>query len=389
MTDAITGSFHNPFAEQIAALRLRMANLVGTVKWDDLVHAQHDRAFMVAGAMKADLLDDLAKAVLRSIEEGTGLEAFRKDFRSIVEKHGWHGWTGEGTAKGEAWRTRVIYRTNMATSYAAGRMAQLVAGKFAYWVYFHGNSKEPRHQHLAWDGIALPPDHPFWKTHYPPNGWGCSCYASGARTAAGVKRLGGNPDKPLPDGWQAMDPRTGTEVGISKGWGYAPGASVAQDVVALRDKLEVLSEPIATNLIQSLLTATPFDTWFAAPSGVFPMARLSEGDAALVGSNQRVAVMSAESAEKQLAHHPDLNPADYARVQEVVDHPTLRVQQDPRRLMFIQEVPDAGGYVLVVKAVVEKGELFIVSFRRMSRDEATRDRDIRTLLGKGGLVKEG
>ena len=68
---------------------------------------------MVAGATKADLLADLAAAVDRAIVEGTGLEVFKRDFRGIVEKHGWHGWTGEGTAKGEAWRMRTIYRTNM------------------------------------------------------------------------------------------------------------------------------------------------------------------------------------------------------------------------------------------------------------------------------------
>ena len=28
--------------------------------------------------------------------------------KALVEKNGWHGWTGEGTAKGEAWRTRVL-----------------------------------------------------------------------------------------------------------------------------------------------------------------------------------------------------------------------------------------------------------------------------------------
>ena len=95
-------------------------------------------------------------------------------FREIVERRGWHGWTGEGTKAGEAWRTRVIYRTNMRTSYMAGRYAQLTEGNYAFWVYFHGGSVEPRLDHLSWNGIALPPGHPFWAAHFPPNGWGCS-----------------------------------------------------------------------------------------------------------------------------------------------------------------------------------------------------------------------
>ena len=228
--------FRRPFAEQVAAYRLRLRNLVPTARWDDLRRAEHDRAFMVAGALLADLLADLAAAVDRGVTQGTTLEDFRRDFRAIVEARGWHGWTGEGTAKGEAWRTRVIYRTNMATSYAAGRMAQLVAGDFAFWVYRHGGSREPRIQHLGWNGVALPPDHPFWVDHAPPNGWGCSCYVVGARTAAGVKRVGGDPAKALPEGWQKRDPKTGAPEGIDKGWDYAPGASAATTIQALAEK---------------------------------------------------------------------------------------------------------------------------------------------------------
>ena len=236
MAGGIAADLKKPFAQQIAAFRLRLENLVGTTAWDDLSRAQHDRAFMVAGAMKADLLADLAASVDRAVSEGGTLESFRKDFRGIVERHGWHGWTGEESARGQAWRTRVIYKTNMATSYAAGRLAQLREGKFAFWVYRHGGSLEPRLDHLSWNAVALEPDHPFWATHYPPNGWGCSCYVVGARTAAGVRRLGGNPDKALPEGWQAISPKTGAPVGIDKNWDYAPGASVAEDITALAEK---------------------------------------------------------------------------------------------------------------------------------------------------------
>ena len=34
-----------------------------------------------------------------------------------------------------------------------------------------------RHEHAAWHGVILPVDHEWWKTHYPPNGWNCRCYA--------------------------------------------------------------------------------------------------------------------------------------------------------------------------------------------------------------------
>ncbi|MFZ5749908.1 MAG: phage minor head protein [Pseudomonadota bacterium] len=253
MAEPLSAAFRLPFAQQIAAFRLRLGNLVGTARYDDLVKAEHDRAFMVAGAMKADLLADLAAAVERTIAEGGTLEAFRRDFRAIVERHGWHGWTGEGTRRGEAWRTRVIYRTNMATSYAAGRHAQLVEAGYGWWVYHHSGAEHPRLDHLSWDGLVLPAGHEFWKTHYPPNGWGCGCYVSGARSERGARRLGGNPDKPLPEGWNRRDPRTGEPPGIGKGWGYAPGASVAGEVATLAaSKIGDLPAPIGSDFGSSI-----------------------------------------------------------------------------------------------------------------------------------------
>jgi len=236
-SSTLSGAFRRPFNEQIAFFRRKLGRLVPTRRWTDLEHAGHDSAFMVAGAIKADLLSDLAAAVDRAIAEGTSLETFRKDFRAIVARSGWHGWAGEDTAAGRAWRTRTIYRTNAATSYAAGRHAQLTAGGYAFWVYRHGNSQEPRIVHLGWDGLVLEPGHAFWATHYPPSGWGCSCYVLGARSARAAIRLGGNPDKKLQPGWDRINPRTGAPIGIGKGWGYAPGASVSPVVHAMAEKI--------------------------------------------------------------------------------------------------------------------------------------------------------
>ncbi|QBF31504.1 phage minor head protein [Thalassococcus sp. S3] len=230
MSEAVRATLRRPFPEQVAAFRTRLGNLVPTSAWDDLDRNAHDRAFVVAGATKQDLLADLGAAVDRAISEGTGFEAFKKDFRSIVEKHGWHGWTGEGTERGENWRMRVIYQTNMRTSMAAGRLAQLRDGQFRFWVYRHSGAENPRLLHLSWDGLVLPADHPFWATHYPPNEWGCGCYVRGARTERGARRVGGDPDKALPDNWNRIDPKTGTPPGIGKGWDYRPGDTADQAV---------------------------------------------------------------------------------------------------------------------------------------------------------------
>lgn len=249
---AVAGVVRRPFTEQVAFFRGKLGNLIPTERWDDISRAQHDTGFMVAGAQKADLLMDLGVAVDRGMTEGKSLEAFRKDFRAIVERRGWHGWTGEGTKGGEAWRTRTIYRANASTSYAAGRYAQLVAGNFPLWVYKHGGSREPRPEHLALDGICLPPDHPFWKIWYGPSDWGCTCYALGARSARAARRLGGDPDKPLPEGWDVLDPRKGTPAGVGKGWDYAPGESVAPIVQASAEKIRHWDYRIAKGFMEDV-----------------------------------------------------------------------------------------------------------------------------------------
>ena len=97
MNSPLPFGFNTPFAEQLAFFRAKL-NLP-TERWDDIKRAAHDRAFIVAGAGKADLLNDLKRAVDKAIEKGTGLDEFRRDFKQIVFNRGWTGWTGEGTRR--------------------------------------------------------------------------------------------------------------------------------------------------------------------------------------------------------------------------------------------------------------------------------------------------
>jgi uncharacterized DUF497 family protein len=86
--------------------------------------------------------------------------------------------------------------------------------------------------------------------------------------------------------------------------------------------------------------------------------------------------------EKQLREHPELLPADYALVQRAILSPTHVVQDTPQSLRYILVEPNSerGGVVTVVQATRTGRGLFIVSLRRLSRDEAERDRTIRALL---------
>jgi len=226
-TSSLNVGFGTPFQAQIDFLRQKLR--LPTERWDDIQRSAHDRAFIVAGAAKADLLADLHQAVIDRATDGAGLKAFQRDFKDIVSKHGWTGWTGEGTKAGEAWRTRVIFQTNMATSYAAGRYRQMtdpeVVKLHPFWRYIHSDSVlHPRAEHLAWHGVTLPVEHPFWKTHFAPNGWGCQCRITSVSRKEGLASVQAGLGEP-PEGWDKVDPKTGAQVGIDKGFDYAPGAN--------------------------------------------------------------------------------------------------------------------------------------------------------------------
>jgi Phage Mu protein F like protein len=227
-----------PFGEQIAFVRGKVN--VPTATWRDVWRDAHDTSFMVAGAYKADLLADFRAAIDKVIADGVTLETFRKDFDQIVASHGWSYNGGRG------WRTRVIYETNLRASYQAGRFAQmtdpdLLAAR-PFWRYVHNDFvAHPRPEHLAWDGLVLRHDDPWWQAHWPPNGWGCRCRVfpeserSLARRGLSVdeapatryvtKRIGAN--GPAPQSVRVPE-------GIDPGWDYTPGRTVAEQV---RNKL--------------------------------------------------------------------------------------------------------------------------------------------------------
>ena len=216
-----------PFLEQIEYFKQKQKK--PTRRWQDAMHGDHDRAFVVAGAMDDALIADFQTSIASAIKDGTTLREFRKDFDKIVTNHGWD-------YKGKrGWRTRVIFETNIRTSYMAGRLAQMrdpnVVKKRPYWEYRHAVlriPKNPRKAHKSWYGLILPHDDPFWREHFPPNDWLCSC---GIRTLAerDLKRMGKDgPDEAPPVTMVShTDKATGITTalpeGVGYGWNYQPG----------------------------------------------------------------------------------------------------------------------------------------------------------------------
>lgn len=224
-----------PFAEQIEFFR-RKLNLP-TNAWTDIYTREHDHAFVVAGANRDALVQDFRQAVEKVIAEGGTLEQFRKDFDRIVASHGW-SYNG-----GRNWRSRVIYETNLRSSYMAGRYEQLqqVKATRPYWQYIHSDAvAHPRPHHQAWNGLVLHADDPWWQQHFPINAWGCQCSVR-ALSERDLQRLGkSGPDQAPP---VVMETRTigqrspgGARVvqvpqGIDPGFEYIPGKARLESAI--------------------------------------------------------------------------------------------------------------------------------------------------------------
>jgi len=89
--NAIKGTFKTPHAGQSRFMREKVN--VPTAHYDDIKGEEHDVAFVVAGAMKADLLADFHAAVNRAASDGKSRQWFRQQFEGIANRNGWTGFT--------------------------------------------------------------------------------------------------------------------------------------------------------------------------------------------------------------------------------------------------------------------------------------------------------
>jgi hypothetical protein len=233
-----------PPAEAISYFRQKTN--IPTRTWTDLWEGAHVRAWSVAGVQANDMLADIRTAMDKAIAQGTTLDEFRRDIAPLMTRLGWQG-------KGyQAWRTRVVYETNLSTAYAAGRYAEMtdpdVLAMRPFWRYRHSGAKHPRLNHKAWDGLVIEASSPWWQTHYPPNGWGCGCFVQ----AIGPRQLQAS-GKDAPDPAPKVELRSWTDpvsgekrevpIGIDPGWGYNVGASWTQGVVPR--ELQAPAPPLA------------------------------------------------------------------------------------------------------------------------------------------------
>lgn len=359
----------------------------------DVWQAEHQAAFTVAKAMQLDLLREIREQVDAAIELGIPFEEFRDALKPNLVKRGWWGrammpdpLTGEvkEVQLGSTRRLKVIYDTNLRQAHAEGQWARIQEAKesLPFLMYDHTPSEHERKEHAAWDGLVLRVDDSWWLSHYPVRAWGCKCRVIqlGQRQ---LDRMGTKVGTaPAEQHQDYVNKRTGETqripVGVDPEFAYPPGGRRENLVGFLGERLERLQTDLRPPSAR-MLARDAFAAWADKPVGNWPIGVLPAAHVAALGIQTDVVRLSADTMAKQLREHPEILAEEYRHVQDALDR-GMPIRESDKALLFLLE--DAG-YVTVVKATQSGRAAFMTSFRRLSSEEAKREREIQRLLKKG------
>lgn len=194
-----------------------------TFDWHEMRGEAHTKAFTVAGVIKAEVLEDIKKALLEAEKEGLSYGQFKSLIIPTLQKRGWYGrkevTRPDGSVKkvdlSLPWRLKTIFNTNMRTSMMAGRYKQMMDAVRTrpYWKYLAVEDSRTRESHKVLSGKIFRYDDPIWNTHFPPNGWGCRC-----------RVLSISKDEFEKKGYHLSDGKTARQLApIPPEWAYNPG----------------------------------------------------------------------------------------------------------------------------------------------------------------------
>lgn len=368
-----------------------------TWNWYEQLADVHARMFTVAKAARMDVLTSIRGEVDRAINEGISRDEFIKTLTPRLQKLGWWGKQiavdSSGNAKeiqlGSARRLSLIYDVNTRVAYNSGRYAQMMntVDSFPYWQYVAVMDGRTRPEHAALNLLVFRYDDPFWKTHYPPNGWLCRCRVR-ALSEERMKALGLKTSY----GASFLDTRT-VDAGIDEttgevfqttvttfnngrvkmtpdvGWSYNPGsAAFGTDQSLIRKLVEVQDPDLRQQVVQSLNNSPArqlaFSLWARrvteakrAGNGVQSLGFMSESVADAVAARtgnvpSRLLAMS----EKNLMHVDSdkhqrtgvaLSPDDIQQLPTLMAHPQA-VLWDKRHNNLLYVVATKDGLAKVV-----------------------------------------
>ncbi len=204
----------------------------------DVWRNEHASNFVVAKAMRDEVLETIRGALDRALEGGGTLASFMDELEPELKRLGWWGRGMErdpltGALKnvqlGSPRRLRVIFDANMRAAHAAGKWARIerVKDAFPFLRYVQIQRDTKREEHARYHDLIRPVDDPVWERIYPPNGWRCGCTVQQLSQAMMDRRgMSVTEDFTLKERG-VLNKRTGqiepTALGVDPAWDGNPG----------------------------------------------------------------------------------------------------------------------------------------------------------------------
>lgn len=375
---------------------LRNKGLTPSFSWRDVEPEEHATAFTVAKGMQTDVLEAIRGEVQTALDDGLPFAEFQKRLRPRLQELGWWGKaqmtdpvTGElvEAQLGSPRRLRTIYRANIRSARAAGQWERIERTKDAlpYLQYNLGPSERHRPHHAAKEGMVLPVDDPFWDAWMPPNGWGCKCWVRQI-TAREARRTGIN-DSPDVQLVEKRNRRTGevrdVPEGIDPGWERNPGKLRRENVERLlRDKLVAADPNIAQTVARDVASSWMTQRMLAGEvKGSVPVATLSQSMQDALGAKTPIVQLRDDIAAKIRKEHPEVTTETLTRFVDAIDIGPAAIETKDGRETLLFMVPGEKPWMLAIKSVTEKGELWISTAHR------TEQRKWRAKLKRDGIRK--
>lgn len=389
-----------PPEDAIRFMEARGRTLSPTFAWQDAYAGDHATMFTVAKSAGFDILRDIHEGLSKALSEGLTIQQFARQLTPLLQAKGWWGRrmvtdpaTGEERPAqlGSARRLETIFNTNMRVSYAAGHWAGFERAKrtrpFLRYVALLDDRTRPSHR--ARHNLVLPVDHPYWDRWAPPCGWNCRCTLQ-SLSAREVEQLQAEGEalffEPPADTMRSwVNKRTG-EVrdipdGIDPGWDYNPGRVGAAVAVneALAQKAAAAPFELLEPLVAERVRSDAFARFLTAPEGSMPVMPIPPAIAQALGTEARVAILSAQTMSKQLRNHPELTRADYLALPAIGAEPTL-VFRDGNNTFVLVKLADGRWRYVAAKTTRTGKAAFVTSYRFAS------DENIRRMLSRPGVA---
>ena len=176
------------------------------VYYGKLAGVQRSQSVSIAGLASLEQIKAIIDLVRDVMDAGGTFADFQKQVKA-----------GDLSVALSKARLDNIFRTNIQAAYSRGRYEQQMRVSFArpYWMYDAINDSRTRPTHKAMDGVILHHTHPWWKSHYTPNGYRCRCTVV-SLTEAQARKRGISPLAP--------------EVDPDEGWDYSVGENYTSPV---------------------------------------------------------------------------------------------------------------------------------------------------------------